>query len=42
MKKKKVEDQSISNDYKSGITNLRFLAKKHSKTLKEVISYLKK
>lgn len=32
---------SIVEDYISGITNFRVLAKKHDKTLKQIASYLK-
>tara|TARA_R110001592_G_scaffold16104_4_gene68943 strand:+ start:296 stop:433 length:138 start_codon:yes stop_codon:yes gene_type:complete len=36
-----VKKPTISEDYKSGITNFRVLAKRHDKTLKEIANYLK-
>ena len=33
---------TVSEDYANGITNLRVLAKKHNKSLKQIAFYLKK
>ena len=42
IKKEVVKESTISEDYANGITNFRFLAKKHGKTFKQIAFYLKK
>ena len=39
---KEVKGNTIAEDYASGITNFRVLAKKHGKTFNQIASYLKK
>jgi len=41
MEKKKKTENEIKKDFKSGITNLRYLAAKHKVELKEVINQIK-
>lgn len=45
-KKKKKEvikaEDTVASDFRNGITNLRFLAKKHGKTFNQVAAYLRK
>ena len=44
MSKKKEVDEFLEakKDYKKGITNLRFLAKKHNKDFSELVKQIKK
>ena len=44
MAKKKEVDEflEVKKDYKKGITNLRFLAKKHDKDFNELVKQIKK
>lgn len=35
------EVDTVSSDFKKGITNYRVLAKKHNKTMKQIASYLR-